>query len=392
MNWQNSRGPRIGILNRFDPKSVRTWSGLPFFMGRALSEHVGEVIYFGPDSTFEGKLLASLTWRINSLAKRVSNKTAIGDHNRVLSRHLARFFQKQIANAHLDILFAPAASIEIAYLNTDLHVVYLSDTTWHDILDYYKEFGSFTSLAAREGENIEARAIAMADAVVYPSNWPARTAHEHYRAPADKIFIYPFGANLDNIPPHDVALQHSIGGKLELLWVGVDWFRKGGDIVVECLKDLRRSGIDAHLTVCGCVPPFGQTDPLVTVFPFLDKRDPAQQKKLSDLFLRAHFFVFPTRAEAFGIVIAEASAHGLPSLAADTGGINGVLADGENGFLLRSNAAGADYANKIRECIADQTGYSSLVKSSRAAYEERLNWDAWGKSMREVILNVLDSK
>jgi glycosyltransferase involved in cell wall biosynthesis len=348
--------------------------------------------YFGPDATFQGKLISSLTWRINSLSRRLFDKTAIGDHNRVLSRHLGRFFQKQIAKANLDILFAPAASIEIAYLETDIPIVYLSDTTWHDIQDYYEEFGSFTSLAEREGDKIEARAIAKASAVVYPTQWPARAAREHYGAPGDKVFVYPFGANLDNIPPRDLALQHTLDGTLELLWVGIDWVRKGGGIVVDCLHDLRRSGIDAHLTVCGCVPPFGQSDPHITVIPFLDKRDPAQQQTLSELFLRAHFFVFPTRAEAFGIVVAEASAHGVPSLAADTGGVSGVLSDGENGFLLPFNASGADYASRMRVCIADRAKYANLVRSSRDAFEDRLNWDAWGESMRSVMLNVLDGK
>jgi glycosyltransferase involved in cell wall biosynthesis len=189
-----------------------------------------------------------------------------------------------------------------------------------------------------------------------------------------------------------LALQHTLDGRLELLWVGIDWVRKGGGIVVDCLHDLRRSGIDAHLTVCGCVPPFGQSDPHITVIPFLDKRDPAQQQTLSGLFLRAHFFVFPTRAEAFGIVVAEASAHGVPSLAADTGGVSGVLSDGENGFLLPFNASGADYASRMRVCIADRATYANLVRSSRDAFEDRLNWDAWGKSMRSVMLNVLDGK
>ncbi len=392
MNLQNTRRLRIGILNRFDPQSVRTWSGLTFFMSRTLSKHVGEMSYFGPDATFQGKLISSLTWRINSLSKRLFGKTAIGDHNRVLSRHLGRLFQKQIAKANLDILFAPAASIEIAYLETDIPIVYLSDTTWHDIQDYYEEFGSFSSLAEREGDKIEARAITRSSAVVYPTQWPTRAAREHYGAPADKVFVYPFGANLEIIPPRDLALQHTLDGRLQLLWVGIDWVRKGGGIVVECLHDLRRSGIDAHLTVCGCVPPFGQSDPHITVIPFLDKRDPAQQHTLSELFLRAHFFVFPTRAEAFGIVVAEASAHGVPSLAADTGGVSGVLSDGKNGFLLPFNASGIDYANKIKACIADPARYGDLVRSSRDIYEDRLNWDAWGESMRTVMLNVLDGK
>lgn len=392
MAWQQSRRPRIGILNRFDPQDIRIWSGTLVFMGKALSKHVGDVVYFGPDSTLQGKLLASLTWWLNRLSTRICKITAIGDHNRILSKHLARFFQNQLATANLDILFAPAASIEIAYLETNVPIVYLSDTTWRDILNYYAEFGSFSSLALREGENIEARAIAKSRAAVYPSAWPARSAHEHYGVPWSKILIYPFGANLDEVPSREEALQHNIDRNLRLLWIGVDWNRKGGDTAVECLRELRRSGIDAHLTVCGCVPPFGHSDPHISVVPFLDKRDPTQRKTLSDLFLGSHFLVFPTRAEAYGIVIAEASAHGLPTLAPATGGVGGVLSDGQNGFLLPCGAVAIDYANAIRDVINDRDKYSALVRSSRTAYKERLNWDTWGESMRSLMLNALESR
>ena len=43
----------------------------------------------------------------------------------------------------------------------------------------------------------------------------------------------------------------------------------------------------------------------------------------------------------------EASAHALLSLARDTGGIAGAVADGENGYLLPPDAEGTQYAKKI---------------------------------------------
>jgi glycosyltransferase involved in cell wall biosynthesis len=121
------------------------------------------------------------------------------------------------------------------------------------------------------------------------------------------------------------------------------------------------------------------------VIPFLSKRDPAQLQRLSRLFLVANFFLFPTMAEASAIVLCEASAHGLPALVRNTGGVGGVITDGENGYLLPADAEGKQYAERILEIVRDRSAYDDLVRRSRLAYEERLNWDAWGRAMRPIF-------
>ena len=42
---------RIGFVHRFDARNIRSWSGIFFFMSRALENHVGEVVYLGPDDS-----------------------------------------------------------------------------------------------------------------------------------------------------------------------------------------------------------------------------------------------------------------------------------------------------------------------------------------------------
>ena len=125
------------------------------------------------------------------------------------------------------------------------------------------------------------------------------------------------------------------------------------------------------------------------VIPFIDKTHIENRKELSQLFLDAHFMLFPTRAEATGIVTCEASAHGLPSLVSNTGGVGGAINDGVNGFLMPFDTGGIGYAQKIIEVIDDPARYYQLVQSTRDEYERCLNWDAWGKSVRVVMEDVL---
>lgn len=71
-------------------------------------------------------------------------------------------------------------------------------------------------------------------------------------------------------------------------------------------------------------------------------------KLLYDILYRSHFLILPTEFEAFGIVFCEASAYGMPSIAANVGGVSQPIREGKNGFLLSPNATAEEYAEKIK--------------------------------------------
>ncbi|MEO8713270.1 MAG: hypothetical protein ABI405_14155, partial [Parafilimonas sp.] len=93
-----------------------------------------------------------------------------------------------------------------------------------------------------------------------------------YHISHDKVFIAPFGANIDKIPDKNIIYKKLENKQLTLLFLAVDWERKGGNIAFEVLKYLHYShGIQAKLIVCGCVPPSHISHPSMEVIPFLDK-------------------------------------------------------------------------------------------------------------------------
>ncbi len=378
---------RIGIVQRDDTRDVLASSGTLYFMAKALERHVGEVVHLGPDTTRTSRALLRGGQIVNRLTQAVLKRRISPIHGRTLTRHAARLFAPRIVAARCDVLFAPFASVEIADLQTDVPIVYHTDMTWADAVDYYTMYTSLFEFARAEGERIQRAALDKAAAAVLPSAWAARTVVEHYGIAAAKVTVVPYGANFQNeaIPSRGDALAHSLGNGVHLLWIGVSWERKGGAIAFQCLAELRRRNVDAHLVVCGCTPPPEYTHGRITVVPFLNKNDPEQSRKLSALFLEANFFLFPTSTEALGIVLCEASAHGLPSLVRDTGGVGGVIREGVNGYLLPGEAEGAAYAEKIVEICRDPGTYAQLVRGSRDEYEERLNWDAWGEAVKGIF-------
>jgi hypothetical protein len=57
--------------------------------------------------------------------------------------------------------------------------------------------------------------------------------------------------------------------------------------------------------------------------------------------------------------------------------------------LLPADARGDAYADKIIDVMADPAGYDALVVSTRNEFEDKLNWDAWGRAMRPIFEKVL---
>lgn len=382
---------RIGILHRLDIADVRTLSGSPWFMAKALRDYVGEIQYLSPETSLLVRGVEQGGRILNRVSFSLLKRRFPADHSHALSKVLAAKFEPKVAVSGCDVIFAPNASAEIAYMATRIPIVYLSDLNWADIVDYYPGCSQFFDFAYKDADAIDAAAIAKAQAVIYSSEWAAQTAMRHYGADPQKVFSIPYGANFssEDVPSRQEALRHTLDEGITLLWVGVDWDRKGGAIAHECLLALLERGVDAKLVVCGCIPPTSFRHPKLEIVPFLNKLDQGQRKRLTQLFLRANFFLFPTIAEAFGIVLCEASAHGVPSLVRDTGGVRDAVTDGENGYLLPPTSSGSDYAKKILEITQDPQRYLRLVISCRDAYEVRLNWDAWGRAVKPIFEQML---
>jgi hypothetical protein len=66
-----------------------------------------------------------------------------------------------------------------------------------------------------------------------------------------------------------------------------------------------------------------------------------------------------------------------------------LIRNGEDGFMLPYSAHDTEYAEVIARSYRDDQRYAELVRSSRAAFDERLNWDAWGMTVSDLIAQLL---
>src|SRR3979409_1024116 len=94
-------------------------------------------------------------------------------------------------------------------------------------------WSNLCSETVRNGNRMEQAALSNARIAIYSSRWAANSATTNSRVDPSKIRVIPFGANIQDEP--DLAMIKALARKrsaddtCRLLFVGVDWFRKGGD-------------------------------------------------------------------------------------------------------------------------------------------------------------------
>lgn len=387
MNKANNRF-KIAFLTSEPAHNKQKHSGSLYYMGKALEQHCGEVTYLcviSKERRYLGRLMCEAAkhhfkWQI--AYKRL----------RFVAKKDTKIAVQRLAGQHFDVIVAPDCAPEIAYLQTDIPILLPLDATFHLQRDYYPEYSHLLRFSVRQGEMIERKAFQNASKLLFSSPWAARSAIEDYGIDPQKVYAIFWGANIDHIPLRERALAKKLSGHCRLLFMGVDWQRKGGDIVYETLLKLEEIGIEAELIVCGCVPPTVVKHPRITVIPFLNKNDEREARAIEKLYEMADFLILPTRADCVPNVFGEANAFGVPIITANTGGVAYAVQDEENGYVLPFEACGEAYAQIIAELCQNEERYRQLVQSSRTTFETRLNWDAWGMTVKSLLDEMLEEK
>lgn len=286
-----------------------------------------------------------------------------------------------------DVIFVPT-NISIVYAlprQIDAKVVHLADATIDSLFGYYIEFSRLTWQNRMEAHLIGKKAFRRSDLIITSSDWCKQNAIRDYKIPKERIVVVEFGANIDS---NDIPAEAKLlDGKKQLnIYIsGVNWKRKGGDVAVECCEELLRQGISCTLHITGMTPPEEHANKsFIYTYGFLNKNVPEQYQCIIDIMKEMDLFVFPSRAECSSIALCEACGFGLPIFCYDTGGTGNYVINGKNGYMLPLDCTGIDFAYRILECVKDKN-LDILSRGAVTLYKKRLNWDMWGKRVKEAI-------
>jgi glycosyltransferase involved in cell wall biosynthesis len=374
---------RLAYVTTYDAAEIDRWSGLGSFIAKALSMAHLDIEYIKTPPPSPWVLWSN---RARNVLPRLQGRRYLTTRNSRLARSHARYLEAQLAATDADIVFSPG-SIPISLLDCLQPIVFWTDASFAAMLGFYPEYRNLSPASVREGNQMEQSALDRSRLAIYSSDWAAETARAAYQVDPGKIRVVPFGANIDiDHGLDDVRgfVRHRGRDTCRLLFAGVDWQRKGGDLVLRIAADLTARGIPVELDVLGCTPPV-ETPDYVRVHGFVSKSSPGGDDLIRGLFKQAHFLLLPSRAETYGVVFAEASAYGLPSLATRVGGIPTVVQDRKNGQTFSLDAPASAYADYVADLFARPADYEALALSSFAEYEARLNWGVAGRNVAALV-------
>jgi glycosyltransferase involved in cell wall biosynthesis len=308
-------------------------------------------------------------------------------------RSFARQLSIKLREHPVDVVFT-TGSIPITLLECTQPIVLWTDAVFHAMHEYYPgSFANLTSAAVRRSKWQEEEALRRCAIVAYSSTWAAESAKE-LTAP-QKVRLLPFGPNTPS--QYSAEQIASVAQKkrdrgpssCELLFVGVDWERKGGNTAIETARLLNEAGIVTRLRVVGAKP--AQALPsFVEYIGFIDKNSQDGLHRLSDLYCEADFFILPTRAETAGIVFCEANSFGIPSISYATGGVQDYVRNDVNGICLPPGSTAKHFAESIAQILSTPGRYQMLSSGAFHEFKTRLNWPNSIRLLLELCNEALD--
>ncbi len=326
------------------------------------------------------------------IAKRLASWTRKQDHplwlTQASAKGMAYQVEAQLAEIKPDAVFSVWHQ-PIAYLRTTAPIFMFQDSPFEIIQPLYEGMSNFTPAIMKETSLVERIAAKRCAGIIETSDWAADEARKLWRLPPEKVASIPFGANVESGVTEqelDGVLAARSIDSLNLLWLGKDWDRKGGNIAVEAVKVLRSRQIPATLRIVGCQVPASCQSSWVEEVGFVDKKSAEGQAKLDQLLRTSHALILPTKAEAFGIVFLEAAAYAMPSLAPNVMGVGSAVLDGLTGHLLPNNAKAIEYADQIEKWYRDRASYESVCRTALKTYQERFKWHEVAKQIRIFML------
>jgi glycosyltransferase involved in cell wall biosynthesis len=260
-------------------------------------------------------------------------------------------------------------------------------------MGFIGNFSRHSADTVQQANALTAEALSRSRLAIFSSDWAARSAIELYGTSKEKVRVVPFGANINC--QHQLAdirdmLKRRLRNAVKLLFLGKEWDRKGGDIVLKVAKALHAAGQRVELHLVGCTPPKTAVIPdYVYCHGYVSKQNAEGVEKITRLLSESHFLFVPSRAEAFGIVFCEANAFGLPCLTSYVGGIGTIVRDNVNGMTFSLNAKAETYCSYIMDLMQDYGQYESLALSSFNEYQTRLNWGVATKAVKEMIAEII---
>lgn len=254
------------------------------------------------------------------------------------------------------------------------HFVYTDHTHLANL--YYPNYDR-NNLFSRAWIDLEKTVYENATIVFTMSSNISRSVIEHYECSPNKVKCIFAGYNVEKeINPENEDKYKS----KNILFVGIDWERKGGPVLVEAFKNILRVHPDANLYIVGCSPEIECANCIVV------GKIPIDQ--VASYYQLAAVFCLPTTLEPFGVVFLEAAAYKLPVVATNIGAIPDFVTPGENGYLVDPYDSTA-LELKLLDLLSSPEKCQLYGNNNYTKNLKRYRWEGVAKKFKTHVETIL---
>lgn len=373
----------ILLLAEGDPESpMGSGSGTPASLAAGLRE-LGHVV------TCRDIEIRGLT------RARIAAQTWSRDRSRWIARyHLSRpAFQARSANARRAIRSAHRVDAVLQYGGTFSGVgegvpvfLFCDSNTLFSSTEPNSWGSALSKDGLREAVSLERDLYREAVSIFTMSDYIARSFVGDFSVPRNRVVPVGAGPNAD---PHELlSIERDLADRAEVptvLFIGREFERKGGDVLLDAFTRLKRRLPDARLIVIGprepvMMPAGGEW------LGFLDRTQVDDWAKLRNAFSSASVFTLPARHEPFGLVVLEAMYAGLPVVASRLGALSEMVVHGETGYLVASGDA-----EQLCDALARAVEHESAIRMGRAGRARAISNYSWKIVTEKIAATMIDS-
>lgn len=183
--------------------------------------------------------------------------------------------------------------------------------------------------------------VPLEDIDVVPNGY----APEEFNVPAAQALRAPMRKELNFAPEHKV-----------IVFVGNELDRKGYPALLRAVESMNDPRL--RILVAGKIAP--APHPLVTYV--------GSTGEIAKYYAASDIFALPTLYEAWGLVIVEAMATGLPVLTSRLAGASVAVIEGETGYLLDNPADETEIVRKLKPLVEGQHSPPEVISASVEKY------------------------
>lgn len=345
----------------------RTWSGTTYSLLKALENKV-EVVRV--DANYD------LLTKVYAKIMKTAHQMPFLRHEKLDIRSKTVLWENRRRMNQLKLIVDPKQpALQIGDFAPFLHSIIYQDLSFSVLEDYkisdpgtfkYSGFQNMPDLFLKEKLTNQERNYDSAEGIACMSHWFAANLQA---TKGDKAFYAGAGINT----PIDSELL-SPRKRHQILFVGRDFKRKGGDLVVEAFRVIKREFNDATLILAGPVNLPKQVTDIEGVYAIGD----VSSAQIGELMRNSAIMALPSRFEAFGLSFVEALANGLPIIGRDKFEMPFFVKQG-SGSILQSSS---DFSTEVRELslqlkvLLTDNNYLNQANARKEFIRHYYSWDA----------------